>query len=204
MTIGVARVASAFTRGIDCLASMANNTARQFKADGFDFVGRYLENLTPAERDGIFAANMGILVLTEATSGPLDASVGTARGVESVNRLIALKAPTGLHVTTDLESTHGVVADVELFADAFHDALAVGSQQQMLYVGAGQILTAEQLFARKANRYMRSGSKVPEPACSWCVDQLRPLDQIIHGQRVDVDFIEEDDEGRLPMLWWPS
>jgi hypothetical protein len=200
--IGVARPSKPFTRGVDCLAPMANNVARMFRADGYEFVGRYLENLTADERDGIFAANLGILLLTEATIGLLDADVGTSRGNQSVKRAIALEAPPTLHIVIDLESAKG--DPVAVYVDAFHEALVKGTYDSMLYVGADQPLDANQLFALQTTRYFRSGSHVPVPQCDWCCNQLRPLDQIIHGQRVDFDIIEADCEGRTPTLWYPS
>ena len=183
---------------------MVNNVARQFKADGYSFVGRYAENLSPNERDGIFAAGLGIFLYTEATSGPLDAAVGSGRGVASVARARALQAPSDLHVLIDLESTSGDAASVSDFANAFHNELVAGEYSSIVYVGAGQILDAAQLFALDTHRYMRSGSLVPKPECGWCALQLSPLDQTIHGQRVDVVAIEADFRGRLPTLWWPS
>jgi hypothetical protein len=204
MTVGVARVASPFLRGIDCLAPMANNTARQFKADGYEFCGRYLENLTLLERDWIFSAGLGIFLYTEATSGTLDAAAGSARGIASVARARALQAPPTLHTLIDLESTTGDAVSVSDYANVFHDELVSGGYDSIVYVGAKQILDATQLYALKTHRYMRSGSLVPKPACGWCALQLSPLDQIIHGQRVDVVIVESDFRGRLPTLWFPS
>jgi hypothetical protein len=203
-TVGVARTAPAFTRGIDCLTPMANNVARMFKADGYIFVGRYLETLTLLERDWIFSAGLGIFLYTEATSGFLDAAAGSGRGIASVARAKALQAPPTLHTLIDLESTTGDAASVSDYANVFHDELVSGGYDSITYVGAGQILDAAQLYALKTHRYMRSGSLVPKPKCGWCALQLSPLDQIIHGQRVDVVIVENDYDGRRPTLWFPS
>lgn len=204
MTVGVARPALPFTRGIDCLTPMANNVARMFYADGYRFVGRYLETLTLLERDWIFSAGHGIFLYTEATPGTLDAAAGSSKGIASVARAKALKAPSDLHILIDLEATHGDAASVTDYANTFHDELVSGGQDSITYVGAGQILNATELYALKTHRYMRSGSLVPKPACGWCALQLSPLDQMIHGQRVDVVIVENDYKGRLPTLWWPS
>ncbi|MDE2102695.1 MAG: DUF1906 domain-containing protein [Patescibacteria group bacterium] len=203
MVVGIARAIAPFERGIDCLSPMANNVARMFKAEGYTFVGQYLEVLTPAVRDGIFAAGLAILPITEAiTHVPLNETVGTERGKRSKGLAVALGIPATVHITIDLESTQGSAEDVAAYVDATHDAFDIYGS--MLYVGADQPLNGAELFARKPNRYWRSGSFVPEPACRWCCIQLTPLDQIIHTQRVDVNVIQADGFGRTPILWWPK
>lgn len=206
MTVGIARPAPAFLRGFDCLSPLANNTARQFKADGYDFVSRYLENLTATERDGIFSAGLAILLLTEATTSvTLDAPLGRLRGSSSVRRASALEAPSSLSVVIDLESCKGDAGTVAEFTDAFHDELVAGLQDSMVYVGADQPLDAIQLYLLKTHHYMRAGSfQIPEPRVGWCCIQLSPLDRTVHGQRVDFEIIQSDALGRTPTLWWPT
>jgi hypothetical protein len=205
MTIGVARPALPFTRGIDSLTPILNNVARQFKADGYEFVGQYAEVLTPAVRDGIFAAGLAILLLTEATTNvSLNAELGSMRGTSSAHHATALDAPSRIHIVIDIESTKGDADSVTAFTNAFHDELVNSQYDSMVYVGIDQPLNSDQLTHLKTHRYMRSGSIVPEPRVGFCCLQLSPLDQIIHGQRVDVDVIQQDALGRTPILWWPN
>lgn len=202
---GVARAAPPFLHGVDSLAPVTDAVARAFWADGIRFWGRYLENLTLAERDVLFNVGFAILPITEATTSvTLAADLGASRGAQSVRRAAALGCPPSVHVTIDLESTTGDAAAVTAFADAFHGALASGGYDSMAYIGAGQPLDAAQIYGLKSTRYWRSISYVPEPQCGWSCIQLRPGDQVVHGQRVDYDTVESDFRGRTPVLWWPS
>jgi hypothetical protein len=74
-----------------------------------------------------------------------------------------------------------------------------------LYVGEGCPLTSAELYALAVTRYWKSPSTIldrngqlAQPACSWCVYQLNPLNTQLAGIRVDLDIIQEDDLRRLP------
>jgi len=212
MTVGVARIAPLFARGFDCLSPVTSQTIRRAVASGFGgFVGRYLETLTPTERDVIFAAGVPILLLTEArVDEPLNANTGRESGAISVARAQALEAPASVHVTIDLESP-AAGSEVAPHVNAFAGDLTAASFGAMLYVGQPQPSTSAELFAMAPARYFKAAGRIvdrfgalAEPACGWCVVQCAPLDQDLFGQDVDADFIQADNEGRRPILWWPS
>lgn len=202
---GIARPVVPFSLGFDCLAPVSNQVARIAKADGFIWVGRYLENLTIAERDGIFDAGLGIALLTEAITGTvLNAGTGAQQGHAAVLQAVHLAVPPAVHITGDNENPH-TGSDVSAHSNAFVEAVRAGGYDGAMYVGAPQTLNAVQLYMCLADRYWRSGSLVPEPACGWCIIQLSPLDRTMFGgQRVDVDITCLDFRGRAMVMWWPQ
>lgn len=201
---GIARVLPPFQLGFDCLDPLTEATAAAFYASGYRFVGRYLESLSIAERDAIFNAKLAIAPITYARTTPLNGTLGQQVGAQSVRRAVSWGIPPSVHVTIDNEATHGEVADVIAYLNGFAGALTSGGYGAMLYVGRPESLTAQELFALRPNRYWRSISMVPEPACGWCMMQLTPGDQVIHGHQVDVDVSQADYFGRLPVLWYPA
>jgi hypothetical protein len=201
---GVAREVAPFTMGVDCLSLPDEATAAAFYASGYRFFGLYLEVLTDAARDAVFNAGMGILPITLArTKEPLTPELGRQMGGDTVTRAMARHIPMSVHIVLDLESPmegSDVIGDLNEAAGVIDRA----AYQSMLYVGAPQPLTAVELYALKPDRYWRSISRVPEPACGWSCLQLTPGNQTIHGHLVDVDVIQQDYRGRVPVLWFPS
>ena len=76
----------------------------------------------------------------------------------------------------------------------------------LAYVGAGQPLSAQELYALPSvHLYWRSGSRdMPEPLCEFAIWQIPPLEQIVAGVNVDMNITGADLRGRRPMLWYPS
>jgi hypothetical protein len=205
--VGVAREAPIFAKGFDCyeLADLA--TAKAFRADGYEYVGAYLEVLTVAARDVYFAAGLGIWLLSTAIVSGLSASVGDAKGAMLRNKAMALGVPPKVHVTTDLEDAHGdPVSAVMPFVDHVGGVLVHGGYQSALYLGAGCGLSGHQAFSvPSVNLYVRAGSSgIPEPDCGFAMWQTPPLDQVAHGHRYDCSIAGRDGFGRGIFLWFPS
>lgn len=204
---GVAREAPMFAKGIDSYGAISAATAKQFRADGYEYVGRYLENLTLAERDGIFSAGLGIWLLETATTSPLSGSLGDARGAECNRKAMALQVPPRVHITIDLESSSGdPKTAVYPYTDHFSGTIIHGGYGAALYLGAGCNLTGHEAFAvPSVNAYIRGGSiGIPEPPCEFCMWQIPPLDQSLYGQRIDVSIAGRDSFGRGITMWWPQ
>ena len=203
--VGVARTCPPHTRGFDCLAPVAANTARIAYAAGMRYVGRYVETLTTTERDGLLAAGLAILPLTVAiTHSPLTAELGTQVASERAAQLSALRCPPTVHLWTDHEDAPAGSASVEYLAARAAATLAAGFGAAV-YFGEPQDLTAVEMYALAFNRYGRGGGAVPEPRCGFCWFDEIPLDETaFEGQRVDFTSIWEDFEGRTPILWWPK
>jgi hypothetical protein len=202
--VGAARACPLFTVMVDCLEPLSSRAALALKSQyGVGAVGRYLETLTSAERDALFAAGLSILPLSEAPLGALSVRLGHARAAELLARAAALGVPATVHVMVDFEAQTG---DAEGYADALTADLAQGGYVPLAYVGAGSPLTGPQLYAlANVHLYWRGGSLgLAEPSCGFAVWQIPPLDHVLAGVPVDVSVVGADARGRSPVLWSPS
>lgn len=202
----VARECPLFTKMIDRFAPISHELASALKSAGVGVVGRYLENLSVVERDGLFAAGLGILPLSEAPTSQLTEALGRARAESLIQRATLLGVPHGVHLMIDLEAQHGDHFNVTAYDKALSSEIAHAGYVTLAYVGAGQILSGTELYALPdVHLYWRGGSLgMPEPTCGFAIWQIPPLEQMISGAQVDVSMTGADLRGRRPMLWWPS
>jgi hypothetical protein len=202
--VGIARACPLYTKLADTLSPITHDSALALKNAGVGAVGRYLEDLSVAERDGLFAVGLDILLLSEAPSGPLSKEVGHARAASLLQHLKVLGAPRGVHVMIDLEAQHGDHASVIAYDNALASDLEVAGYIPMAYVGAGQLLSGLELYALPSvHAYWRGGSLgVPEPNCGFAIWQIPPLNQhMVSGLLMDVSMTGADLRGRRPSLW---
>jgi len=219
MNIGNARPAPPFLLGFDVLSPLTDDMLRDAVARGLGFCGRYVNNLTPDERDRIFGFGLPILLYTEAlTKVQLSEASGRNYGHSMAVSASLLSVPNSVDVVIDLDlpaAGSDVAAHVDAMAialDAPTLAAGVGSYGAALYVGAPQPLTSAELFALRPNRYVKGGGRIvdargelAEPACGWAALQLEPLEGVeLAGVKVDVEVTKLDYEGRALVLWWPS
>lgn len=214
MTIGVARALPPFWLGFDCLGEITDAMLDEAPTHNFKWCARYLENLTPAERDRIFARGLGILPLTEATvKEPLTAGTGLQRGAQTITHARALEMPPGPHIVIDFEApAAGSDAPAHINNMAAIFTAPGAGFGAALYVAVPQTLGSGELFSLKTNRYIKGGGRIvdrfgnlAEPQCGWCAVQLEPLEGIkLAGKPVDVQISKLDYLGRGLTLWWPS
>jgi hypothetical protein len=197
-----------FTKLVDRLAPISHELASALKSTGVDAVGRYLEDLSPYERDGLFSAGLGILPLSEAPAPttPLTGVLGRARADELLRKASLLGVPLGAHLMIDLEGQHGSHSDVTAYDSTLSAEIAQAGYIPLAYVGAGQPLTGAELFQLPdVHLYWRGGSlNIPEPGCGFAIWQIPPLEQTISGTIVDMSMTGADLRGRRPILWYPS
>jgi hypothetical protein len=205
-TVGVARTCPLFTKMVDCLEPLSSSDVLTLRDEhGVGAVGRYMETLKAAERDTLFAANMPILLLSEAPSGLLSVELGHQIAASMLALAEGLEAPKGLHLMADFEAQEG---DAEGYDNALTGDVAAGGFIPLAYGGAGESLTGHQEFELpNVHLYWRGGSiGIPEPDCGFAIWQIPPLDQILTGVGVpvDVSVTGADARGRRPILWYPS
>lgn len=203
---GVVRAAPLFSKLVDRLAPVSHELASALKAAGVEAVGRYVETLTAYERDGLFDAGLGILLLSKAPLSPLTAAFGTSRAGDLVGHATRLGAPAGAHFMIDLEAQNGNHVDVLAYDNALSGAIKTAGFVPLAYVGAGQSLSGAELYALPSvHLYWRGGSlKIPEPDCGFALWQIPPLEQAVCNAIVDVNVTGADLRGRRPMLWYSS
>jgi hypothetical protein len=187
------------SRGIDAL-TLVNTpaVAAGLKKSGVDFVGQYLGRVTPASVACLLEAGLAFTPITYADIfDPND-------GLEVLK---LLGAPSGCTVWLDVESvTTLTVAELQQKINAWASALAGAGYQPGVYVGCLSLLTSAELYALKVVRYWKSQSCVRarfnnlvEPTCGWCMYQLYPSVSWA-GVWSDVNFVQQDHKGRLPVL----
>ena len=177
-------------RGIDTVTTLTAESAAALKADGFSFAVRYLGSIDASEVAAITGAGLLLSLVTYADKWD---------GASTVAELKALGIPAGATIWLDVESVNEPAAMVIGKIDAWANAVNSAGYQPGLYVGAAQPLTAAQLYALEVVRYWHSMSSVLTPSCGFCQLQLYPAVQVA-GVSVDIDVIQQDYEGRLPML----
>lgn len=204
--IGVARACPLFTKLVDSFAPISASSALALKHAGVNAVGRYLENLSVAERDHLFAAGLGILPLSEAPVSHLSADFGRSRAASLIQHATALRVPHGAHLMIDLEGQHGTHADIIAYDNALASDIETAGYIPLAYVGAGQLLTGAELYALPSvHLYWRGGSRdMPEPTCEFAMWQIPPLEQTVAGVNVDMSITGADLRGRRPMVWWAA
>ena len=203
---GIVHACPLFSKLVDRLAPISAEQASALKSVGIVAVGRYLENLSPFERDNLFSVGLGILPLSEAPTSPLNADSGKARADTLIQKATLLGVPAGAHVMIDLEAQQGSHADIGAYDGAISAEIAHAGFVPLAYVGAGQQLTGTELYMLpNVHLYWRGGSLgIPEPNCGFAIWQVPPLEQTIAGMIVDVNVTGADLRGRQPMLWWQS
>jgi hypothetical protein len=204
--VGVPRAAASGMRGVDALTLLTREQLIGLTLDeGVKWVGTYLGTCTLAYRDLCFDLGLGLALIGRALTGPVTSEMGHRHGADLVLSARSLDAPAGIHVTIDCEDqTADVVGFVDSCADELLDA---GGFRSMLYMGMPCALTPEAAQLTRPDRYWRCGSigiDPHQPARKWSCIQLRPLDALYMGARIDRNVIEQDAHGETPVLWWPQ
>jgi hypothetical protein len=163
------------------------------------FVVRYLGSITSEEVDAILGAGLALMVVTYADRWD---------GPTTVQQLKAAGIPMGTTVWLDVESIGPSLTPEEIAGKINTWARIVrnAGYDPGLYIGVNVQLTAADLYALVNDRYWHSCSRIldrngapNEPQCGCCMRQLRPPNVVVGGSIVDVDVIEQDYEGRVPM-----
>jgi hypothetical protein len=166
------------------------------------FVIRYLGDLTAAEGTVITDSGLALMAVSHPRGGELSADLGTTDGVNAVARAHNAALPLGIHLWLDLEAWSGEPANAIAYVDAWAANVSAAGYLPGLYVGqsSGPNLTPAQLYATAVEAYWHSISAVPDVATAgYMLVQLTPGDQILAGLEVDLDVVQRDRRGRLPI-----
>lgn len=192
--------------GVDCITTLDAVRCKGLVGAGMRFACRYLGSLTVAERDVILASGMGISPVTYGRTSwdGLSSGAGIVDGGVDLAHLTDAGIPSGATVWIDLEGVPSSTsaADVEAWVDARSYRLKKAGYDVGLYIGAAPGLSGDQAYSLpNVDRYWRSLSRVPEPTCGFSLLQLFPT-TMIAGTSVDVDCVQQDWHGRLPIMVW--
>jgi hypothetical protein len=158
-------------RGIDCDVPLTWGLLDIVQASGATFVGRYLGDVTPEERDRILARHLKLFFVSHAhyaQSWIPSIALGTTDGTRMAVEATKLELPAGTPLGLDAEGPKpGFTADTMIaYLNAGFAAVEISGFESMLYEGYALALTASQLYHRlTTKRYWRSCSlSVPTPA----------------------------------------
>jgi hypothetical protein len=207
MRTEVARVGA---RGIDSLPFSIGGTRSQadrLKASGVDFAVLYLGSVTPKIVGDVISAGLAFMPVTFAGAYFNGAD-------DELSQLKRLGLPLGCTVWLDLEGKKSYeTPPQELIAkcDAWALAVQKAGYEAGLYIGSPQPLTADELYRLRVTRYWKAPSRVIDrlgkasdgPACGFCMYQLWPSvmwPSASDPERVfvDVNFVQQDHQGRVP------
>jgi len=192
----IATAARCFALGVDTVQRLTPTTAAGLKREGMQFAVRYLGSVTAEELCAILSAGLAFMPVTFAKH---------YNGMSAVAALRALSIPEGCTVWLDLEGETDPPAAIIAKINAWAGQIQAGGYEAGLYVGAGCVLTSEELYRLKVTRYWDSCSReidrdgrAAAPRCDYCMTQMRPFNTTIAGVIVDVDVVQRDVMGRLP------
>lgn len=203
---GVVENATPSVPGFDCNTTVSAALAQQFYEQGYKFCVRYLSrgpedsrDLSEQEATGILNAGLALMPIQHVRKpgwAPTQA-LGQQDGSDAAQNAQAVGFPQGVNVWCDLEGviSDAAPADVVAYCEAWSEEVNAAGYVPGLYVGAGALLTGDELYALPFEHYWRSPSKVPDvPNRSYQVFQLFPSVDV-NGIQIDVDITKNDDEG---------
>jgi hypothetical protein len=170
---------------------------------GMDFFVGYLGSVTSGQLDGILRDGLAFMPVTYADRFD---------GPSCVEELRRLEIPSLVTVWLDLEGIKRLTPDeIIVKCNTWGHTVRSAGYDVGIYCGAGFQLTSSELGALTMDRYWLGGSDpvdrngdLARPfyqgPIGWTMIQLSPLDQHLAGFMVDVDVIQKDLRGRLP-LW---
>jgi hypothetical protein len=198
------RVGRPGERGFDTIEIISAAAAKALAASGFSFAVRYAETITRGELEALTGAGLGVMLAGYARVRDWSADTGRADGARVASKALAAGFPVAATLWCDQEGGVPDQPTAVAYATAWwRGATGAGSEDPGLYVGDGagfdSGLALHTLIPFR--RYWRSMSQVPNVAGrGYQVLQLYPPDQMVAGVRVDLDIIQSDYQGGLPVL----
>jgi hypothetical protein len=196
--------------GFDCDTPISAALAQEFYALGYKFCLRYL-SLEDQQSSGDLSQQEAIDILTSGLAlmpvqhvreqgwSP-NGSLGQKDGQNAAANAQSVGFPAGVTVWCDLEgvSSSAQQDDVIEYCQAWCQAVETAGYVPGLYVGAGALLTGQQLYEDLSfQHYWRSGSDVPDvPNRGYQMLQFLPSSPItVNGVEIDVDIAQTDRRG---------
>lgn len=197
--------ASSSVPGFDCDAVLSAALAQQFFSQGYRFCLRYLAhaqaslNLSTQEATDVLNSGLALMPVqhVRAAGWSPDQALGQQDGQAVALTAQTIGFPAGVNLWCDLEevSVGTKPQDVIAYCKAWHLAVSAAGYSPGLYVGAGTLLTGQQLFDLPFQHYWRSSSSVPDlPSRGYQLIQFSPTIQL-NGISVDLDVALPDSRG---------
>lgn len=169
-----------YLRGLDA-DTVLTPYARQIKAAGFDYVGRYLKNVTPAEVNALHVAGLGVWLIYETTAKRAfyGDPAGREDGLAAKQQAMALGVPSGTTifatVDTDPAAYSGGLAQALALIRAYMQAFAqsLGANYHLGIYASGDVLSGNYDIAIPwlAGAMGWSGSRAYDATNKWALKQ---------------------------------
>jgi hypothetical protein len=164
----------------------------------------YVENFSVSEFERLTKAGLGVMLTGFARTHVWSAETGAEDGQRIAAAALALGFPAEATLWDDLED--GVPS--EILAGAYATAwwlaaVREGSRDPGIYVGAGSGFEDPTALHKAVpfRRYWRSFSEVPNVAVrGYQMIQLFPPNQLVGGVRIDMNVVQSDYLGGLPVV----
>lgn len=125
---------------------------------------------------------------------------GLQDGMAASDAARATGYPPGCHLFLDIEGVTGNATQVALYCNGWSTQVAADGYGCGLYVGYSAILTADQLYQLpRFNRYWKDAGPRAVSTRGFCIEQ-HSGEVVIAGVKFDVDTVEADQLGDLPMV----
>ena len=203
---GVVENATPSVPGFDCNTKVSAALAQLFSEQGYKFCVRYLSrgpeasgDLSEEEATGILNAGLALMPVQHVRKpgwAPTQA-LGQQDGSDAAQNAQTVGFSEGVNVWCDLEgvSSDAAHGDVVAYCEAWCAEVGATGYSPGLYVGAGALLTGDELYALPFQHCWRSPSKVPDvPSRGYQVFQLFPSINV-NGIQIDLDVTKNDDAG---------
>lgn len=171
---GTVQAAPPGLKGFDSAGIVSSSTAQAFASSGYSFCVRYLSrgtqqasgDLSAAEATTILNAGLALMAVQHVrTPGWVpSASMGAQDGTNGANNAKSIGLPAGINIWCDLEGVAtGTPAQAVIdYCQAWYNAVKIAGYVPGLYVGAGAVLTGDQLYYKLSfQHYWKSMSNVP-------------------------------------------
>ncbi len=192
--------------GFDCDTTLTASLAQKFFAQGYKFCLRYVsrgaestQDLSQQEATDILNSGLALMPVQHVRKPGWSPSqsLGEQDGQNAVTNAQGVGFPAGVSIWCDLEGVDRTVQpqDVTDYCEAWFGAVNQADYIPGLYVGAGALLSGQQLHDLSFQHYWRSQSRVPDiPIRGYQMIQLFPSIQI-NGVAVDLDVVQDDQQG---------
>jgi hypothetical protein len=196
------------SKGVDTTLRFNPGRAALIKSAGYDFVMRYIEALTVAERDAILGAGLGLGAVgySRRPGWMPSAELGQQDAQHNLEHATSAGLMRGMTLFLDLEgpSASATAGACIGFVNTWARAVQAAGYIAGLYVGYGLVLTADQLYRSLAvTQYWSDGGnrKVAVRGCS--MHQHAPS-VYVSGLLVDTNQVTTDALGDTPVLMWAA
>lgn len=191
-------------RGVDTTLRFNSARAKAIKDAGYDYIIRYIEALTIAERDAILGAGLGLgAVGYSRRPGWLpSADLGLQDGQHHLEHATSAGLMRGMTLYCDMEgpSATATAANVIGYVNTWARQIVSAGYIPGLYVGYGVPLSSSQMYhALTVTQYWSGGGSRPVERRGYSMTQAHQSITVA-GMLIDENTVKIDGCGDTPIM----